>query len=52
MSSFRCKYYYYESGEWRCRKLDNTQKNDLSLSEFETYCCSESKHTDCPYYRR
>lgn len=47
MSSFRCPFYYYDGGKWRCTRVSSA----LSSYDFDTYCTDEYKYVQCPYYR-
>lgn len=48
MGSFRCPYYWWDGSHWRCLKISDY----LSSYDFDTYCTSESKCKECPYYNR
>ena len=48
MSDFRCPYYYYENGEWKCLHCSGNS----TLHDFDTYCTSESRCRECTYYKR
>ncbi|MDD6396478.1 MAG: hypothetical protein PUB37_09915 [Firmicutes bacterium] len=48
MSNFRCPYYYWEAGHWRCMKI----KDNLTLHDYDTYCTSETRCKQCPYYNK
>ena len=41
-------YYYYENGEWKCLHCSGNS----TLHDFDTYCTSESRCRECPYYNR
>jgi len=49
MGSFRCPYYWWDGNNWRCRKLGDDYLNSY---DFDTFCTSETRCRECPYYNR